>query len=193
MMRNRAFAQPAADVRIRLVRAGERFILYSLAAPSGAVAANMRYDVSLLETLQTDMKEAMKARQADRLGVIRMLISDIKKILIDGQKSEITEDEVIAFLSTQAKRRRDSIDQYTKGAREDLAAIEQAELAIIETYLPQQLTVDEATDITREVIAAVGATSIKDMSKVMAGLMPRLKGRFPGKDVKPILESLLNG
>jgi uncharacterized protein YqeY len=153
----------------------------------------MRYDVSLLETLQTDMKEAMKARQADRLGVIRMLISDIKKILIDGQKSEITEDEEIAFLSTQAKRRRDSIDQYTKGAREDLAAIEQAELAIIETYLPQQLTVDEATDITREVIAAVGATSIKDMSKVMAGLMPRLKGRFPGKDVKPILESLLNG
>jgi len=149
--------------------------------------------VSLLETLQTDMKEAMKARQADRLGVIRMLISDIKKILIDGQKSEITEDEEIAFLSTQAKRRRDSIDQYTKGAREDLAAIEVAELAIIETYLPQQLTVDEATDITREVIAAVGATSIKDMSKVMAGLMPRLKGRFPGKDVKPILESLLNG
>ena len=149
--------------------------------------------MSLLETLQTDMKEAMKARQADRLGVIRMLISDIKKILIDGQKSEITEDEEIAFLSTQAKRRRDSIDQYTKGAREDLAAIEVAELAIIETYLPQQLTVDEATDITREVIAAVGATSIKDMSKVMAGLMPRLKGRFPGKDVKPILESLLNG
>jgi len=153
----------------------------------------MRYDVSLLETLQTDMKEAMKARQADRLGVIRMLISDIKKILIDGQKSEITEDEEIAFLSTQAKRRRDSIDQYTKGNREDLAAIEQAELAIIETYLPQQLTVDEATDIAREVIASVGATSIKDMSKVMAGLMPRLKGRFPGKDVKPILESLLNG
>lgn len=149
--------------------------------------------MSLLETLQANMKEAMKARQADRLGVIRMLIADIKKMQIDGQKESLTEDEEIAFLSTQAKRRRDSIDQYVAGNREDLADVERAELAIIETYLPQQLSPEEATEIARGIIADVGATSPKDMGKVMGPLMGKLKGRFPGKDVKPLVEALLKG
>jgi hypothetical protein len=147
--------------------------------------------MSLLETLTANMKEAMKARQADRLGLIRMLIADIKKIQIDTQRDSITEDEEIAFLSTQAKRRRDSIEQYVAGNREDLADIERAELAIIETYLPEQLSAEEATEIAKGIIADIGASSPKDMGKVMGPLMAKLKGRYPGKDVKPLVESLL--
>ena len=137
------------------------------------------------------MKEAMKAREADRLSVIRMLLADIKKLAIDTQKQP-TEEEEISFLSTQAKRR-DSIEAFTAGAREDLAATERAELAVIETYLPAQVSVEEVTAMAKEVIAEVGATTAKDVGKVMGKLSPKLKGRFPGKDIKPIVESLLQG
>ena len=148
--------------------------------------------VSLQEKLTADMKEAMKAREADRLSVIRMLLADIKKLAIDTQKQP-TEEEEISFLSTQAKRRRDSIEAFTAGAREDLAATERAELAIIETYLPAQVSAEEVMAMAKEVIAEVGATTAKDVGKVMGKLSPKLKGRFPGKDIKPIVESLLQG
>jgi uncharacterized protein YqeY len=148
--------------------------------------------VSLQEKLTADMKEAMKAREADRLSVIRMLLADIKKLAIDTQKQP-TEEEEISFLSSQAKRRRDSIEAFTAGGREDLAATERAELAVIETYLPAQLSADEVTAMAKEVIAEVGATTVKDAGKVMGKLSPKLKGRFPGKDIKPIVESLLQG
>jgi uncharacterized protein YqeY len=148
--------------------------------------------VSLQEKLTADMKEAMKAREADRLSVIRMLLADIKKLAIDTQKQP-TEEEEISFLSTQAKRRRDSIEAFTAGAREDLAATERAELAVIETYLPAQVSAEEVMAMAKEVIAEVGATTAKDVGKVMGKLSPKLKGRFPGKDIKPIVESLLQG
>jgi uncharacterized protein len=148
--------------------------------------------VSLQEKLTADMKEAMKAREADRLSVIRMLLADIKKLAIDTQKQP-TEEEEISFLSSQAKRRRDSIEAFTAGAREDLAATERAELAVIETYLPAQVSAEEVMAMAKEVIAEVGATTAKDVGKVMGKLSPKLKGRFPGKDIKPIVESLLQG
>lgn len=148
--------------------------------------------MGLQDKLAEDMKAAMKAREADRLGVIRMMLSDIKTERINLMR-DLTEEEEIGFLSRQAKRRRESIEAYTNAARVDLADIEKRELAVIETYLPQQLSVDEVREIIRAAIAEVGATSPKDMGKLMGVLMPRLKGRFPGKDVKPLAESLLAG
>jgi uncharacterized protein YqeY len=148
--------------------------------------------MALQDKLTEDMKVAMKARDADRLSVIRMLLSDVKTDRINLMR-DLTDDEEIGFLSRQAKRRRESIDAYTAANREDLAAIERRELAVIETYLPQQLTVDEVKAVIATAIAEIGATSPKDMGKLMGVLMPRLKGRFPGKDVKPLAEAMLAG
>ena len=146
--------------------------------------------MSLLDQLQNDMKEAMKAREADRLGTVRLLIADLKTERINKMRDLTGEDE-IDFLSRQAKRRRESIESFDGGGRTEMANKERAELAVIETYLPKQLSPDEVLAMAREAIAQAGATSRKDASKVMPLLMPQLKGKFPGKDVKPLLDSLL--
>ncbi|MGM0578605.1 MAG: GatB/YqeY domain-containing protein [Myxococcota bacterium] len=142
--------------------------------------------MALRDTLQEDMKAAMKARDRDRLGTIRMLLSEVKNAAIDKGR-DLSEDEEISLLATQAKRRRESIESYEKGGRDDLAAKEQAELDVIEEYLPRPLTADEVRDLVLAAIAETGATGKKDMGKVMGRVMPQVRGRFPGKDVKPIV------
>jgi uncharacterized protein YqeY len=146
--------------------------------------------MALLEQLTNDMKEAMKAREADRLATIRLLIADLKTERINKMR-DLTPDDEIDFLSRQAKRRRESIESFEGAGRTEMADKEKVELAVIETYLPKQLTVDEAREIAAAVIAEVGAASKKDINKVMGPLMARLKGRFPGKDVKPMVDGLL--
>lgn len=146
--------------------------------------------MSLLATLTEDMKVAMKARESERLGVIRGLIADIKRIEIDT-KTPLDEAGELDFLTKQAKRRRESIESFA-AVRPDLAAKEEAELAVIETYLPKQLTPEEAVELLRPIIARVGVTSRKEVGKVMGPAMAELKGRFPGKDVKALVESLLD-
>ena len=146
--------------------------------------------MALLEVLTNDMKEAMKARAAERLNTIRLLISDLKTERINKMRDLTPEDE-LDFLSRQAKRRRESIESFDANDRAELADIERAELAVIETYLPKQLSVDEAREVITATIAELGITSKKEVNKLMAPLMAKLKGRFPGKDVKPLVESLL--
>jgi len=148
--------------------------------------------MSLLETLTTDMKAAMKARDQGRLSVLRMLIAGVQ-LQQKEAKRDLTESEEIEFLATSAKRRRESIDAYAAAARADLADVERAELVVIESYLPAQLTPDEAAEVVRRVIDEVGATSKKDMGKVMAAVMPSLRGRFDGKAAKDLVGSLLPG
>lgn len=145
--------------------------------------------MALLDTLKTDMKTAMKAREKERLGVIRMLISDLKNMLID--KAELSEADELSFLSTQAKKRRQSIDEYEKANRADLADIERAELAIIQTYLPAPLSEDEVREIIAAAIEATGAASPSDMGKVMGKVMPQVKGRFDGAAVRPLVQAAL--
>lgn len=145
--------------------------------------------MSLLAKLTDEMKIAMKAREADRLLTIRSLIAEIKKMAIDTGK-ELSEDDEISFLTTQAKRRREAIDAFAE-ARPELADKERAELVIIESYLPTQLTPEEAAEVVRAVVDRVGATSKKDLGKVMGPAMAELKGRFPGKDVKALVEGQL--
>ena len=145
----------------------------------------------LLTQLRTDMKEAMKAGDKARLATVRLLLSDLKNVVIDKQ-GDLTPDEELSFLSTQAKRRRESAVAYREGGRMELAEQEEAELVVINTYLPQQLTVDEAREVIRGVIAEVGAEGKRDMGRVMGKVMPKMRGVFPGGDAKKLVDELLS-
>jgi|SRR5690554_3338446 len=145
--------------------------------------------MSLLDKLTEDMKAAMRAKEKERLTTIRGLLSEVKRIEIDTKKS-MTEDDEIAFLSSQAKRRREAIDAFAE-TRPELAQKERDELEIIEEYLPKQLSPEEASEIVRAIIEKVGATSKKDLGRVMGQAMGQLKGRFPGGEVKALAEGLL--
>ena len=146
--------------------------------------------MSLQAKLREDMKIAMKAKDKIRLSTIRLLLSALKNVEIE-KKDVLSEKEELSILSTQAKRRRESIKAYEEGNRVDLAEKEKAELEILKDYLPQQLTKEEAITILQEVITSVGATSKKDFGKVMKEVMPKFKGRFPGKEVKGLVEEFL--
>lgn len=146
----------------------------------------------LAETLKTDMKAAMKARDQARLTTIRMLISALKNEEI-ALRRPLTPDEEVALLASQAKRRRESITAFEDAGRTEMAAQEREELAVLEGYLPAQLTADEVRDLARSVVEELGATEPSDMGKVMGKLMPQLKGRFPGADVRPIVQGILTG
>ena len=137
--------------------------------------------MSLKDKLTEDMKQAMKDKEAGklRLSVIRMVRAAIKNVEIDT-KAELAEEDVIA------------IEEFKKGQRDDLVAQLEQEIEVLLPYLPQQLTEAEVREIVTEAVAIAGATSSKDMGKVMAVLMPKVKGRADGKLVNNIVRELLN-
>lgn len=151
--------------------------------------------MALYDTLLADLKESMKAREERRTLVLRSLKSGVLEKEITnrtgGARSEITDELVIEVITKAAKQRRDSLDQYRNAGREDLAEIEEQELAIIETYLPKQFSKEEVEAIVDEVIAQTGATSVKDMGKVMGQLMPKVKGKADGKLVNTVVRERL--
>jgi len=132
--------------------------------------------MSLKAQLTEDMKSAMKAGDKDRLKVVRLMLADIKRVEVDSRQ-EVDEAGVLRILEKAVKQRRDSIEQFDKGGREDLSAIEKTELDIIQTYLPEQLGEDELTALVDEIIAATGAESIRDMGKVMGAIKAKAAGR----------------
>ena len=148
--------------------------------------------MSLKDKLTADMKDAMKARDAGklRLSVIRLVRGAIRQQEIDGQK-ELSDEDVLGVISKEVKQRRDSIEDFQKGGRDDLVAEAEAEIAVLMEYLPQQLSEDEVRNLVKEAIAASGAASPKDMGKVMKELMPKVKGRADGKLVNGIVKELL--
>lgn len=148
--------------------------------------------MSLLDTLKTDMKAAMKAREAAKLGVVRMLIAGAQKQQIDQQR-DLTEAEEVDFIAREAKKRKESITAFDKGGRDDLSEIERAELVIIEAYLPKQMTEEEVLVLIDQAIADTGASSAKDMGKVMGKIMKPLRGKFDGKATKDLVMSRLQG
>ena len=141
--------------------------------------------------LQTALKEAMKAKDVPRRDTLRMIMSAIKQVQIDQQK-DLSAEDVIQVLQKEAKKQRESIEEYQKGGRDDLVPREKARLAVIEEYLPQQLSADEITAIVQEVIAESGAVSMKDMGKVMGPVMQRVKGLADGKLVNQIVHEQLS-
>ncbi len=147
--------------------------------------------MSLKEQLNADMKEAMKAKQSERLGTIRQLRSAIKNKEIDLGK-ELDDDAVIAVIGTQVKQRREAAQMYRDNQRPELADKEEAELAVLQAYLPAQLGEAEIRQIVTEVVAEVGASSLKDMGKVMPQVMARTKGAAEGKLVNQLVRELLS-
>ncbi len=146
--------------------------------------------MSLKDQLNNDMKEAMKAKQTERLGTIRQLRSAIKNKEIELGK-ELDDDAVIAVISTLVKQRREAAQMYRDNDRPELAAKEEAELEVLQGYQPAQLSEAELRDIVAAVIAEVGATSAKDMGKVMPQVMARTKGAADGKLVNQIVRESL--
>lgn len=149
--------------------------------------------MSLKEQLTEDMKQAMKDREAgkQRLSVIRMVRAAIKKVEIDT-KTELAEDGVLDIIAKEVKMRRDSLEEFKKGGREDLVAQMEQEIAILTPYLPEQLSEEAIRTLVSEAIAESGASGPKEMGKVMAVLMPKVKGRADGKLVNSIVRELLN-
>lgn len=141
--------------------------------------------------LQAALKEAMKNKDAQRRNVIRFAQSAIKQVEIDTQK-ELSAEDVVTILQKEAKKRRETISELEKSDRPDEAEVESAELAILEEFLPKQLSEEEVAVIVREVIAEVGAESSKDVGKVMGPVMQRVKGVADGNMVQKIVREQLN-
>lgn len=135
---------------------------------------------SLKERLQSDLKTAMREKDTDRRDTIRLLISEVKKKEID-QKHELHVSEELQLLQSQAKQRKDSIEQFQEGGRDDLVAREQAQLEIIESYLPQQMTQEELDEFIDDGITQSGAQDPKDMGKLMGLLSKSAGGRVEGR------------
>jgi uncharacterized protein YqeY len=132
--------------------------------------------MSLKARLTDDMKTAMKAGEKDRLGVIRLVLAAIKQKEVD-ERIEMTDPLVLAVLEKMVKQRKESITQFESGGRADLVAKERAELAIVQAYLPSQLSDAELDALIAEAVASTGAASIKDMGKVMGVVKAKAQGR----------------
>lgn len=150
--------------------------------------------MSIEERLMADLKESMKAGPSAerRKSTIRMVRSAIHNAQIDLGRP-LTDAEVEDLLRRQVKQRRDSIDAFRQGGREELAQAEQEEIDVIQHYLPQQMSADEVAVVAREIIAATGATSMADIGKVMPVIMARLKGQAEGRTINQVVRQLLGG
>ena len=146
--------------------------------------------MELKEQILNDFKEAMKAREKERLSVLKMIKSELRNKEIDSG-DELGEDELHALLAKEAKQRKESIKQFEEGDRQDLADKEKRELEIIESYLPDSLSEEELEALVDEVIEATGAQSMADMGKVMGAIMPRVRGRADGSDVQRLVQEKL--
>jgi uncharacterized protein YqeY len=147
--------------------------------------------MSLKNQITEDMKSAMKAGEKDRLKVVRLIIAAVKQVEID-KRIELDDAAVLAVLNKMVKQRRDSVEQFEKGNREDLAAIERAEIAILENYLPEQLSAEELAAMVDEVIAATGAEGMRDMGKVMGQIKSKAAGRADMGAVSATVKERLN-
>jgi len=141
--------------------------------------------MTLQERIDSDLKDAMRAKDATRLGVLRILKSALKYSAIEkgGAEAQLDDGEAAQVIRKQVKQRQDSIEQFEKGGRPELAAKEKEELAILNAYLPQGLSADELEKIVRETISEVGATSKAQMGAVMKALQGKVAGRADGKSL----------
>ena len=144
----------------------------------------------LEDRLMEDYKTAMRAGEAQRKDTLRLLRSALKSAQID-KRAPLTEEEALDVLSRQAKQRRDAIELFAQGGRDDLVQAETAELVVIEEYLPAGLSREEVEELARSAIAEVGASGMREMGTVMKNLMPQIKGRADGKLVSDVVRILL--
>jgi len=151
--------------------------------------------MNLSERVDEDLKEAMRARNASKLGVLRMLKSALTYAAIEksGAEGKLTDADAAQVIRKQVKQRQDSIESFEKGGRAELAAKEKEELSILNTYLPQAMSADELAKVVRETIAEVGATSKAQMGAVMKALQTKVAGRADGKMLSGEVQKQLSG
>lgn len=143
------------------------------------------------EAVQADLKTAMKAGDTRRREVLRMLMAAFKQVEVDTRQ-ELTAEDALDILLSEAKKRRESIAEMAEAGRDDLREQEEYELAVIENYLPQQLSAEAIDELVREAIAETGANSPRDIGIVMKAVMPKVKGQADGKLVNQIVRQRLN-
>lgn len=141
--------------------------------------------------LTDSMKEAMRAKEKERLGTIRLILAELKRIEVD-ERIELDDNRVLAVLDKMTKQRRDSIAQFTSAGRDDLAATEQFELEVISTFLPAALTDTEISVLIDEAIQSTGATSMADMGKVMGYIKPKAQGKADMGNVSKLIKAKLS-
>ena len=149
--------------------------------------------MTLLERVDADLKEAMRAREATRLGVLRMLKSALKYAAIEkaGAETEMSETESVQVIRKQVKQRQDSIESFEKGGRPELAAKEKEELNVLNSYLPQQMSAEEVSRAVRDTIAELQATTKAQMGAVMKAVQARIGGRVDGKTLSQEVQKQL--
>jgi len=150
--------------------------------------------MKIQERIDSDLKESMRAKNASKVGVLRMLKSALTYAAIakSGSEAELSDAEAAQVIRKQAKQRQDSIESFEKGGRAELAAKEKEELSILNAYLPQTMSADELAALVRETIAEVGATSKAQMGAVMKALQTRVAGRADGKTLSQEVQKQLN-
>ncbi len=147
-------------------------------------------ETNLKAQLQSDMKSSMKSGDKSRLLVIRTMLAAIKQIEVD-ERIEPDDARIVGILDKMVKQRRESISQFTTAGRNDLIAIEEAELVIIKEFLPEALSEEKIAELIEQAISSTGATSIKEMGKVMGILKPQLQGRADVGQVSQLIKSRL--
>ena len=146
--------------------------------------------MSLKQKLQEDLKSSMKNRDTVKKSVITLIRASIKQYEVDN-RVELGDDEIVDLIAKQLKQTRDSREEFAKAGREDLVSKAEAEIEVLKEYLPQQLSEEELNKIVISTISEVGATSMKDMKKIMTSIMPKVKGRADGKLINELVKKNL--
>jgi uncharacterized protein YqeY len=146
--------------------------------------------MSLKQQITEDMKTAMRAKETARLGAIRLLLAAMKQREVD-ERIELSDVDVVAIIEKMLKQRRDSISQYKAANRQDLVDVEEFEVTVLQTYMPQQLSEDDVVAAIAEAIAATGAAGPQDMGKVMGVVKPKLAGRADMGKVSGLIKAQL--
>lgn len=148
--------------------------------------------MSLKQQINDAMKQAMRAKEKERLGTIRLIQAEVKRVEVD-ERIEVSDERLLAILDKMVKQRRDSISQYKDAGRQELADIELAEIDVIQEFLPAALSESEISDLVQSAIATSGAESMRDMGKVMGILKPQIQGRADAGVVSAQVKSALSG
>ena len=146
----------------------------------------------LEQKITNDYIQAMKSKEAAKASALSFLRAQIKNVMIDKRVEKVADEDVIAVIKKQVKQRQDSIEQFKQGGRADLVAKETAELALLQSYIPAEISNEQLTAIVQETIKSSQATSIKDMGKVMKDIMPKVAGKADNKRVSDMIKELLS-
>jgi len=148
--------------------------------------------MALKQQIQTELAEAMKSKDENKVGTLRMLKAAILKFEVSGnEKKDATDEEVLTIIGKEIKQRKDSAEQFKQGNRFEQAEKEEQEIEVLMAYMPPQMSEEEVMKIAKETVAELGATSKADIGKVMGAMMPKVKGQADGSVVNKVVASLL--